>query len=58
VTVSIDSTGLPVGTHEAVLCIRSNHPVTPTVEVPVTVTVVEDDPDPEPPGSATRRSSG
>jgi hypothetical protein len=39
VTVSIDSTGLPVGTHEAVLCIQSNDPATPTVEVPVTLEV-------------------
>jgi hypothetical protein len=39
VTVSIDSTGLPVGTHEAVLCIQSNDPATPTVEIPVTLEV-------------------
>jgi hypothetical protein len=56
VELEAGATGTQPLTIEAVLCIQSNHPVAPTVEVPVTV--IEDDPDPEPPGSATRRSSG
>jgi subtilisin family serine protease len=42
VTVSFDSTGLAVGEHVAVLCVTSNDPVTPLVQVPVILTVVED----------------
>jgi hypothetical protein len=38
-TVSFDATGLATGDHTAVLCIESNDPATPLVEVPVTLTV-------------------
>ncbi len=41
VTVTFDSTGLSLGTYEAVLCVNSNDPETPLVEVPVTLTVIE-----------------
>jgi hypothetical protein len=41
VAVTIDTTGLTVGdTYSAVLCVTSNDPVTPLVEVPVEVTVI------------------
>jgi hypothetical protein len=49
VTVSFDSAGLSVGEYEALLCVASNDPVSPVVEVPVSLSVVEDD-DPTPPG--------
>ncbi|MBE2198542.1 MAG: choice-of-anchor J domain-containing protein [Anaerolinea sp.] len=39
VTVSFDSTGLALGDYTALLCITSNDPDTPLVEVPVTLTV-------------------
>jgi subtilisin family serine protease len=42
VTVSVDSTGLELGEYEAVLCVVSNDPATPLVQVPVSLTVVED----------------
>jgi hypothetical protein len=38
-TVSFEVTGLATGDHRARLCVRSNDPATPVVEVPVTVTV-------------------
>jgi hypothetical protein len=38
-TVSFDVTGLATGDHRARLCVTSNDPATPVVEVPVTVTV-------------------
>jgi subtilisin family serine protease len=43
VTVSFDSTGLEPGGYEATLCVNSNDPVTPIVEVPVALTVLEDE---------------
>jgi hypothetical protein len=47
VTVSFDSSGLALGEHTALLCVASDDPVTPLVEVPVSLTVVEaQDPDP------------
>ncbi len=39
VTVGIDSTGLAAGSYQAVLCISSNDPVSPLVEVPVSLEV-------------------
>jgi subtilisin family serine protease len=42
VTVSFDATGLEPGDYQAVLCVASNDPVTPLVQVPVSLTVVED----------------
>lgn len=39
VTVTFDSTGLALGDYTALLCITSNDPDTPLVEVPVTLTV-------------------
>jgi hypothetical protein len=42
VTVSFDSTGLDPGVFEALLCVASNDPVRPLVQVPVSLTVVED----------------
>jgi hypothetical protein len=42
VTVSFDSTGLAVGEYAAVLCVTSNDPASPLVQVPVSLTVVED----------------
>jgi hypothetical protein len=41
VMVSFDSTGLAPGVFEALLCVASNDPVTPLVQVPVSLTVVE-----------------
>jgi hypothetical protein len=38
-TVSFDVTGLATGDHQARLCVTSNDPAAPLVEVPVTVTV-------------------
>jgi BACON domain-containing protein len=43
VTVSFDSTGLEPGGYEATLCVNSNDPVTPIVEVPVALTILEDE---------------
>jgi subtilisin family serine protease len=40
VTVTFDSTGLAEGSYEALLCVNSNDPNNPLVEVPVTLTVV------------------
>ncbi|MPZ52014.1 MAG: hypothetical protein GEU79_04650, partial [Acidimicrobiia bacterium] len=40
VTATIDTTGLPLGEHEAGICVDSNDPVQPTVSVPVTLDVV------------------
>jgi PKD repeat protein len=42
IIVTLDSTGLPPATFEALLCVESNDPVTPRVQVPVTMTVSED----------------
>jgi subtilisin family serine protease len=42
VTVTFDSTGLEVGEYEAVLCVASNDPANPLVQVPVALSVVED----------------
>jgi len=39
VTVSFDSTGLPLGTYNGTLCIGSNDAYNPQVRVPVTLTV-------------------
>ena len=39
VDVTFDSTGLSTGVYSATLCVNSNDPVTPLVEVPVTMTV-------------------
>ncbi|MBK8984913.1 MAG: choice-of-anchor J domain-containing protein [Chloroflexi bacterium] len=39
VTVSFNSTGLALGTYTAILCVNSNDPTTPLVEVPVSLTV-------------------
>jgi hypothetical protein len=39
VTVDFDATGLTPGLYEAVLCINSNDPATPQVEVPVSMDV-------------------
>jgi hypothetical protein len=39
-TVAYEVTGLAVGEHRAVVCVRSNDPDTPTVTVPVTLTVM------------------
>src|SRR5690606_13548746 len=39
VDVTFDSTGLAAGTYEGVLCIESNDPDEPVVEVPVSLTV-------------------
>ncbi|MCO5195387.1 MAG: immune inhibitor A [Anaerolineae bacterium] len=39
VSVTFDSTGLADGTYEGALCVESNDPVTPLVEVPVSLTV-------------------
>lgn len=38
-TASFDSTGLSAGVYSGVLCVNSNDPVTPLVQVPVTLTV-------------------
>ena len=40
VTVTFDSTGLVTGNYTGTLCINSNDPVTPLVEVPVSLTVL------------------
>jgi hypothetical protein len=40
-TVLVDSTGLAPGTHEAHLCINTDDPDDPVVEVPVSVTVTD-----------------
>jgi hypothetical protein len=39
VTVTFDATGLAAGGYEAVLCVESDDPATPLVEVPVSLTV-------------------
>src|SRR5690606_24946116 len=39
VTVTFDSTGRAVGSYDGLLCVASNDPVTPLVEVPVSLTV-------------------
>jgi len=41
VNVGLDATGLALGDYSAQLCIASNDPATPLVEVPVTLTVTE-----------------
>jgi PKD repeat protein len=41
VTVSFDSTGLAVGEYNAFLCITSNDPAAPLVEVPVMLEVID-----------------
>jgi hypothetical protein len=40
VTVTFDSTGLVADTYEALLCVNSNDPANPLVEVPVTLEVL------------------
>jgi hypothetical protein len=40
IQVTLDTTGLPLGPHEATVVITSNDPVTPTVSVPVSLTIV------------------
>jgi hypothetical protein len=50
VTVSVDSSGLSSGFYEAQLCVSSNDPADPLVEIPVELTVIGDaeiDVDPE-----------
>ncbi|QSB13644.1 S8 family serine peptidase [Natronosporangium hydrolyticum] len=47
VAVSFDAAGVEPGDYEALLCVASNDPVSPVVEVPVSMSVVEDD---DPPG--------
>ncbi len=42
VAVTLDSTGLAPGTYTANLCVISNDPTNPVVEVPVTMTVEEE----------------
>jgi subtilisin-like proprotein convertase family protein len=39
-TVTLDSTGLALGSYEALLCVASNDPVSPLVPVPVSLEVV------------------
>jgi len=39
-SVSVDASGLEPGLYEAILCVHSNDPATPLVEVPVTMDVV------------------
>jgi uncharacterized repeat protein (TIGR01451 family) len=41
VDITVDSTGQSAGTYEAVLCVHSNDPTTPLVEVPVSMIVEE-----------------
>jgi hypothetical protein len=41
VAVTFDATELELGDHEATLCVGSNDPVTPLVEVPVELTVID-----------------
>src|SRR5690606_5302524 len=41
VTVTVDSSGLAPGGHEGLLCVVSNDPVSPVVEVPVSLSVTE-----------------
>jgi hypothetical protein len=40
VDVTFDSTGIAVGTYDGVLCVNSNDPDEPIVEVPVQMEVV------------------
>jgi uncharacterized membrane protein len=42
VDVTFDSTGFPTGVYTGTLCVESNDPVTPLVEVPLTLTVEAD----------------
>jgi subtilisin family serine protease len=42
VTVEFDSTGLGLGEYNALLCVHSNDPSTPRIELPVLLRVVED----------------
>jgi hypothetical protein len=44
VTVSLDAAGLAAGEHRALLCVDSNDPARPVVEVPVSLTVVDGGP--------------
>jgi hypothetical protein len=48
VTVQMDATQLPVGTHHASVCVGSNDPVRPLVAVPVSLTVTKASPTPTP----------
>jgi VCBS repeat-containing protein len=41
VTVTFDSTGLSAGVYDGTLCVTSNDPANPLVEVPLTLTVEE-----------------
>jgi hypothetical protein len=44
VNVTFDTTGLAAGDYEATLCVNSNDPMMPLVEVPVSLTVAEAEP--------------
>ena len=44
VDVTLDADGLAEGEYQALLCVNSNDPANPLVEVPVTMTVVDQDP--------------
>jgi hypothetical protein len=44
VNVTFDSTGLAQGTYDGIICVESNDPDTPLVEVPVSLTVTGDMP--------------
>ncbi|MBN8727195.1 MAG: DUF11 domain-containing protein, partial [Xanthomonadales bacterium] len=46
VTVTFDSTGLAAGSYDGKLCVNSNDPANPTVEVPVSLTVSDGTGDP------------
>ncbi len=43
-TITVDASGLAAGSYQAALCVASNDPVNPQVEVPVTLTVTGDPP--------------
>jgi hypothetical protein len=44
VDVMFDADGLTEGVYEALLCLNSNDPVNPIIEIPVTMEVIEQDP--------------
>lgn len=46
VTVGLDSSGLELGDHTAELCVTSNDPANPVINVPVTLTVTDEEDDP------------
>ena len=41
VTLTLDSTGLSTGLYQSTICVESDDPVTPRIQVPVDLTVVE-----------------